>query len=145
MKKFFLFGSLIISSSIYAANIKSDQYLLGLVGQKAVEIEDVSYSYDTPTKIYYYSPTLLTGFQLQLNKETSEVVWLFNRKEKLTENKKAEQTAIRFTQKLLGTQSMDLLIKPIKNGQTIKNIQISGVTIKNARCSSTQCMYTVVR
>ncbi len=145
MKKLFLFGSLIISSSIYAANIKSDQYLLGLVGQKAVEIEDVSYNYDTPTKIYYYSPTLLTGFQLQLNKETSEVVWLFNRKEKLTENKKAEQTAIRFTQKLLGTQSMDLLIKPIKNGQTIKNIQISGVTIKNARCSSTQCMYTVVR
>ncbi|MCH7387685.1 hypothetical protein MMO39_10290 [Acinetobacter modestus] len=145
MNKLLFLTLMFISGLSHAANIKSDQYLLGLVGQKSVEIEDVSYSYGTPTKIYYYSPTLLTGFQLQLNKETAEVVWLFNRKEKLTENKKAEQTAIGFTQKLLGTQSMDLLIKPMKNGQTIKNIQISGVTIKNARCSSTQCMYTVIR
>lgn len=134
-----------VSDLSLAANIKSDQYLLSLVGQKALEIEDISYNYNTPTKIYYYSPTLMTGFQLQLNKDTAEVVWLFNRKDKLTENKKAEQTAINFTQQLLGKQSIDLLIKPMKNGQTIKNIKISGITIKNARCSSTQCMYSVVR
>lgn len=68
MNKLFFLAPLFISGLCHAANIKSDQYLLGLVGQKSVEIEDVSYSYDTPNKIYYYSPTLLTGFQLQLNK-----------------------------------------------------------------------------
>ena len=145
MKKILTASLLLISGFCSAANIKSDAYLLGLVGQKAVEIEDVSYSYDTPTKIYYYSPTVSTGFELQLNKNTAEVVWQFGRSEKLSENRKAEQTAISFTQKLLGKQAIDLLIKPIKAGKTIPSIKISGVTIKSARCSSTQCMYSVIR
>jgi len=136
---------LLISGFCSAANIKSDAYLLGLVGQKAVEVEDVSYSYNTPTKIYYYSSAVNTGFDLQLNKHTAEVVWQFGRSDKLAENKKGEQQAIGFTQKLLGKQAMDLLIKPIKSGKSIKTIKISGVTINNARCSSAQCMYSVVR
>ena len=145
MKKILTASLLLVSGFCSAANIKSDAYLLGLVGQKAVEIEDVSYSYNTPTKIYYYSPTMNTGFELQLNKNTAEVVWQFGRSEKLSENRKAEQTAISFTQKLLGKQAIDLLIKPIKAGKTIPSIKISGVTIKSARCSSTQCMYSVIR
>lgn len=145
MKRILLLAGLLFSGFSSAANIKSDAYLLGLVGQKINEIEDVSYSYKTPTKIYYFSPTVSTGFELQLNKDTAEVVWLFGRKDKLAENKKAEATAIVFTQKLLGQQAMDLLIKPMKAGKTVKTIKISGVTINNARCSSIQCMYSVVR
>ncbi len=145
MKKLLALSTLLISGLSHSANIKSDTYLLGLVGQKAVEVEDVSYSYKTPTKIYYYSSIQSTGFELQLNKNTAEVVWLFGRAEKLVENKRAEQTGITFSQKLLGKQAMDLLIKPMKAGKTIKTIQISGITINNARCSSIQCMYSVVR
>ncbi|ELY5698055.1 hypothetical protein N6A90_001272 [Acinetobacter baumannii] len=146
MKKFLLMcGLIFISPLSQAASIKSDSYILGLVGQKPVEVEDVSYSYNIPTKTYYFSPTVNTGLELQLNKNTIEVAWHFGRKEKLAENKKAELQAINFTQKLLGKQSLDLLIKPIKNGQTIKSIKISGITIENARCSSTLCMYSVIR
>ncbi|WP_445344883.1 hypothetical protein [Acinetobacter bohemicus] len=145
MKKILTTGFLLISGFSNAANIKNDAYLLGLVGQKAVEVEDVSYSYNTPTKIYYYSPTMNTGFELQLNKNTAEVVWQFGRSEKLSENRKAEQTAINFTQKLLGKQAIDLLIKPMQIGKTIPSIKISGMTIKNSRCSSSQCMYSVIR
>lgn len=145
MKRILTVSLLLISGLSHAANIKNDAYLLGLVGQKAVDIEDVSYSYNTPTKAYYFSPTLNTGFELQLNKNTAEVVWLFSRSDKLAENRKAEQTAISFTQKLLGKQAIDLLIKPIKAGKTIPSIKISGVTIKNARCSASQCMYSVLR
>lgn len=145
MKRILVLSALLFSGLSHSANIKSDSYLLGLVGQKAIEVEDVSYSYDTPTKIYFYSSVVNTGFDLQLNKNTAEVVWQFGRPEKLAENRKAEQTAIAFSQKLLGKQAMDLLIKPIKAGKTIKTIKISGVTINNARCSSSQCMYSVVR
>lgn len=145
MKRLLIISLLLVSGVSNAANIKSDAYLLGLVGQKAVEVEDVSYSYDTLTKIYYFSSTQSTGFELQLNKNTAEVVWQFGRPEKLAENKKGEQTGISFTQKLLGKQAMDLLIKPMKASKTIKTIKISGVTINNARCSSSQCMYSVVR
>jgi len=145
MKRILTISLLLISGLSHAANIKNDSYLLGLVGQKAVDIEDVSHSYNTPTKIYYFSPTLNTGLELQLNKNTAEVVWLFSRSDKLAENRKAEQTAISFTQKLLGKQAIDLLIKPMKAGKTIPSIKISGVTIKNARCSASQCMYSVLR
>lgn len=145
MKRLLATSLFFISGVCSAGNIKSDAYLLGLVGQKAVEVEDVSYSYDTPTKIHYFSSTMNTGFELQLNKNTAEVAWHIGRSDKLTENRKAEQTAISFTQKLLGKQAMELLIKPIKAGKTIKTIKISGVTINNARCSSSQCMYSVVR
>lgn len=145
MKRLFITSLMLVSGWSSAANLKSDACLLGLVGQKAVETEDISYNYGTPTKIYYYSEEMLSGFQLQLNKNTVEVVWLFGRSNKLAENKKAEQQAIHFTQKLLGKQAIDLLIKPIKMGKTIPSIKISGVMIKSARCSSTQCMYSVVR
>ncbi|MBF7687724.1 hypothetical protein [Acinetobacter rathckeae] len=146
MKKLLAVFLLCISGVSHSANnIKSDSYILGLVGQKAVEVEDVSASYNSATKIYYYSKTSSTGLELQLNKETIEVAWLFLRREKLEENKKAEQMAISFTEKLLGKQSMDLLIKPMKSGQSIQSIKISGVTITGARCGSTQCVYSIVR
>lgn len=145
MKKILIPTLLCASSICSAVNIKSDAYLLGLVGQKPVETEDVSYSYNTPTKIYFYSPVINTGFDLQLNKDTADIVWMFSRKDKIAENKKAEQMAISFTEKLLGKQAMDLLIKPMKAGNTIKTVKISGVTINNARCSSSECMYSVVR
>lgn len=145
MKKLLPIFLLLASNVTYSANIKNNTYILGLVGQKAVEVEDVSASYNSPTKIYYYSKTPSTGFELQLNKETIEVAWLFVRREKLEENKKAEQMAIGFTEKLLGKQSMELLIKPMKSGQSIQSIKISGVTITGARCGSTQCMYSVIR
>lgn len=145
MKRILVLSTLVISGLSHSANIKSDKYLLGLVGQKAVEVEDVSYSYNTPTKIYYFSSTQSTGFELQLNKDTAEVVWQFGRPEKLVDNKKGEQTAISFTQKLVGKQALDLLIKPMKAGKIIKTIKISGVTINNARCNSIQCMYSMMR
>lgn len=146
MKSLILFFGAILPTLVFASTpLQNDKYILNLVGQKPVEVEDVSVSYGIPTKIYYFSQNNLTGFELQLNKQSIDVAWLFGEKDQLAENKKAEQQAINFTKKLLGTQSLDLLIKPIKSGKSISNIKISGITIKDARCSSIRCMFRILR
>jgi hypothetical protein len=150
MKKLFILvavssAAMLYTHAVFAGSVKSDSFVLGLVGQKPVEVEDVSASYGMPTKIYYFSPVLSAGLDVQLNKQTVEVSWSFGRTEEVKENQKGERQATNIAKGLLGDKAVELLISPMLKRMAISQITINGITVKNAKCGQITCRYTVVR
>ena len=133
------------TTPVAKVDLTDDQAILNAINKPVLEEEKVSNQNGEPATIYYFSQDLINGLDVSLSREFIEVNWRFNAKEP----EKATATfedGLRISRALLGGKDGAALYENISKGAKINQLILeNGTVIKNARCSSSICRYTVVR